>query len=158
MKVKTGIGQDSHRFELNTEKKCKIGGIVFEGTPGLKGNSDSDVVLHAIVNALTGIHGKIVLGPMTDEMCRKGIVDSEHYVFKALEFLDGYSISNVSISIECLLPKIFPKVIELKNNISRILAISSSDVAITATTGEGLTDFGKGLGVQAFVCITAIKE
>ena len=158
MKIKTGIGQDSHSFDLENDKVCKIAGITFEDSKGLKGNSDSDVVLHAIVNALTGIHGKIVLGPITDKMCKAGETDSERYVQKALEFMNGFQISNISISIECLKPKIIPKVEAMKEKIARIVDISVDDVSITATTGEGLTDFGKGLGIQAFVSITATKE
>lgn len=157
MKVKTGIGQDSHRFDEEAGKPCMIGGIEFEDSNGLKGNSDSDVVLHAIVNALTGIHGTVVLGPVTDQMCKAGITDSEKYIDTAMEYMKGYDISNISISIECLRPKIVPKIDQIKQNIARILKIDATDVAITATTGEGLTDFGKGLGVQAFVAITAIQ-
>ena len=157
MKIKTGIGQDSHRFDSEKGKQCVIGGLPFDDVPGLSGNSDADPVLHAICNALTGIHGKIVLGPITDTMCKEGITDSEKYVVEAMKYLQGFKISHVSISIECLKPKIVPKVEEMRRNISRILWINHDDVTITATTGEGLTDFGKGLGVQAFVVITAVK-
>lgn len=157
MKIKTGIGQDSHRFIDNQEKKCILGGIVFDDTPALQGNSDSDVILHAIVNALTGIHGEIILGKVTDQMCKDGIIDSEKYILKSLEHMNGFTISNVSISVECLRPKISPKSDAIRENIARILNIDMEDISITATTGEGLTDFGKGLGVQAFVVITATK-
>jgi 2-C-methyl-D-erythritol 2,4-cyclodiphosphate synthase len=42
--------------------------------------------------------------------------------------------------------------------VAKLLGVTVADVAITATTGEGLTDFGKGLGVQAFAVLTAEKE
>ena len=35
-----------------------------------------------------------------------------------------------------------------------LLGILPGQVGITATTGEGLTDFGKGLGVSVFCIIT----
>jgi 2-C-methyl-D-erythritol 2,4-cyclodiphosphate synthase len=42
--------------------------------------------------------------------------------------------------------------------VADLLGLAPEDVGITATTGEGLTDFGKGLGVQAFACASAMKS
>ena len=42
----------------------------------------------------------------------------------------------------------------MRNNIARILNITPSQVGITATTGEGLTEFGKGNGISTFSIIT----
>ena len=41
MNIKTGIGQDSHRFEKNKEKPLILAGIKFEHPFGLEGNSDA---------------------------------------------------------------------------------------------------------------------
>ena len=38
MNIKTGIGQDSHRFEKNKEKPLILAGIKFEHPFGLEGN------------------------------------------------------------------------------------------------------------------------
>jgi len=158
MKIKTGIGQDSHRFEeTQTGKKCVIGGIVFNNIPALAGNSDADVVLHAICNAISGVTGVNILGKVTDVMCQSGITDSSEYVKEALKYLGDFNISNISISIECLKPKISPRIDEMKIAIAELLKIDTLDIGITATTGEGLTDFGRGLGIQAFVIITVFK-
>jgi 2-C-methyl-D-erythritol 2,4-cyclodiphosphate synthase len=46
---------------------------------------------------------------------------------------------------------------QMRESISALLEIPLDSVAITATTGEGLTDFGKGLGIQCFVILTAQK-
>ena len=59
MKIKTGIGQDSHRFENQKGKPLMLGGIKFTHTFGLKGNSDADVVFHSITNSISSITGKI---------------------------------------------------------------------------------------------------
>ncbi len=159
MKIKSAIGQDSHQFETEKScKKCIIGGIVFDQLPALSGNSDADVVLHAITNAISGITGNNILGKKADEMCQAGITDSTAYLAEALKDFKAYKISNISISIECKRPKISPVIPEMKGNIARLLSIEAEDVGITATTGEGLTDFGRGLGVQAFVILTAIKK
>ncbi len=152
--MKVAIGQDSHRIDFeNKEKKFILGGVEFNVEYSLNGNSDADVVLHAITNAVSGITCKNILGKVSDEMCQNGITDSEEYLKEALKYLNE-KIVHVSISIECKMPKITPKVEEMRKNIARILNISENSVGITATTGEGLTEFGKGNGVAAFACIT----
>ena len=83
--MKVSIGQDSHRIdEQNKEKKLMLGGIEFEEEYSLLGNSDADVVLHAITNAVSGITGKNILGKVSDEMCQRGIKDSKEYLKEAL--------------------------------------------------------------------------
>ncbi len=159
MKIKTGIGQDSHQFETEkTNKKCIIGGVVFDDVPALLGNSDADVVLHAITNAVSGITGQNILGEIADNMCSNGITNSIEYLKESLQYLNDFQISNVSISIECKRPKISPKISEMKNKIAEILFINKEDVGITATTGEGLTSFGQGKGIQTFAVITVVKN
>lgn len=120
----------------------------------MEANSDGDVVLHAITNAISGVTCQNILGKISDEMCLKqGILDSEAYVKEALKYLNG-RIVHLSISIECKVPKISPKIEEMKKKIARILQIGENSVGITATSGEGLTECGKGKGISVFACIT----
>lgn len=152
--MKVAIGQDSHRFDFESKNKNLIlGGVEFEGETPLLGNSDADVVLHAITNAISGITCTNILGKIADDMCKSGITDSEEYVKEALKYLNE-KIVHLSISIECKTPKITPKIPPMRKNISRILDIPESSIGITATTGEGLTEFGKGNGISVFACIT----
>lgn len=152
--MKVAIGQDSHRFDFDDkDKKLILGGIIFEGATPLSGNSDADVVLHSITNAISGITCKNILGKIADDMCKSGITDSEEYLKEALKYLNE-KIIHLSISIECKTPKISPKIEEMRKNIARILNISENSVGITATTGEGLTEFGKGNGISVFSVIT----
>ncbi|PYG87977.1 2-C-methyl-D-erythritol 2,4-cyclodiphosphate synthase [Ruminiclostridium sufflavum DSM 19573] len=156
--MKVGIGQDSHRFDFgNTHKKFVLGGVVFDGVTPLDGNSDADVVLHALANAVSGVTGVNILGEIADKMCLKdGITDSSLYVVEALKYLENLKIVHVSITIECSYPKISPKISEMQKVISRLLSLPENSVGITATTGEGLTAFGQGKGIQSFCCVTAL--
>ena len=152
--MKVAIGQDSHRFDFESKtRKLILGGIIFEDSTPLAGNSDADVILHSITNAVSGITCKNILGKIADDMCKSGITDSEEYLKEALKYLNE-KIVHLSISIECKTPKISPKIEEMRNNIARILNITPSQVGITATTGEGLTEFGKGNGISCFSIIT----
>jgi 2-C-methyl-D-erythritol 2,4-cyclodiphosphate synthase len=158
--IKTGLGQDSHRIqEPAGGKPLMLGGIRFEEAFSLEGNSDSDVILHAITNAVSGITGKPILGPVADALCKAGMTDSVAYLRLGLTDLAslGYRLTHVSVSVECARPKILPKLAELRTSLAVLLGFTVADVGITATSGEGLTDFGKGLGVQALAVVTAQK-
>lgn len=154
--MKIGIGQDSHRFDFNNKsKKLKLGGVIIEGHAPLVGNSDADVILHSITNAVSGTTSVNILGPIADKLCLdKGITDSKVYLEEALKHLHHLKPIHLSISIECSTPKINPLIDDIRKNISQLLDIPETSIGITATTGEGLTDFGKGLGIQVFSIIT----
>ncbi|MCU0609183.1 MAG: 2-C-methyl-D-erythritol 2,4-cyclodiphosphate synthase [Chitinispirillaceae bacterium] len=152
----SAIGQDSHRFELEeSAKPLVLGGVVIPGCPGLSGNSDADVVLHAVTNAVSGIHGIPVIGKIADELCQKGIRDSGVYLAKALGFLKGHRLIHLSISIEAKRPHLSEHFQGMRVSIARLCGLSVDDVAITATTGENLTAFGRGEGIQVLVIASA---
>ena len=156
MIVRTGIGQDSHRFlPAESTKPCVIAGLIMEDAPGLNANSDGDIVFHAICNAISSLTGVIILGAIADDLCLKdGITDSEVYLIEAMKTLEKQKITHVAITIEAKKPKIRPRIPEMRENIARVMKLDVSQVGITATSGEGLTDFGCGEGVQAFAIIT----
>ena len=61
--MKVAIGQDSHRIDYtHTDKKLLLGGVEFEEDFSIVANSDGDVVLHAITNAISGITCKNIIG------------------------------------------------------------------------------------------------
>ncbi len=154
MRIKTGIGQDSHAFETQGEKPLILGGIIFDHSQGLKGNSDADVILHSLTNAISSITTKNILGAKADELCQSGITDSREYLKLALNDLGNWKIEHVAISIECLVPKISPQIQVMRSNIANLLNTDINNIGITATTGEGLTAFGKGEGIQVLSIIT----
>ncbi len=152
--MKVAIGQDSHKIDLeNPDKKLLLGGVEFEENYSLLGNSDADVVLHAITNAVSGITCQNILGKVADDLCQKGIPNSEVYLKEALKYLNE-KIMHLSLSIECKKPKITPKIEEMRANLARILNLEPTSIGITATSGEGLTECGKGNGISVFACIT----
>ncbi len=154
------IGQDSHRFgEPCGNTFIKLGGIDIPFDKPIEANSDGDVVYHAITNAISGFTGVNILGGEADVICLdKGIKDSAVYIDKALEYLTDGKIIHCSITIECLCPKLKPHIPAMKESIGNILGIPASSVGITATTGEGLTGFGRGEGIQVFCILTFTKE
>jgi len=154
------LGQDSHQFEPEgTVKPLVLGGVAIPGCPGLAGNSDADVVLHAITNAVSGLHGVPVLGALSDELClKKGIRDSRVYLGRSLALLTKYRLVHVSVSIEAQRPRLAGHLQAMRESIARICLLTENHVALTATSGEGLTAFGRGEGIQAFAVVSAQTE
>lgn len=158
--VRTGIGQDSHRFlPLESAKPCVIAGLIFEDSPGFNANSDGDVAFHAICNAISSVTGVLVLGAIADDLCLKdGITDSEVYLKEAMKTLGKQKISHIALTLEGKRPKFLKRIQEMRENIARVMDLEISQVGITATSGEGLTDFGCGDGVQCFAIITTYES
>lgn len=157
---KTAIGQDSHRFEPETSaKQLMLGGVEIPGCIGLAGNSDADVILHALTNAVSGISGVNILGEVCDELrLEKGITDSRVYLQMALDTLKNYRITHVSLSVECKRPELASHIHAIKVSVAELLSLSLLDIGLTVTTGEGLTGFGRGEGIQVFALVTAQKN
>lgn len=157
---RTGIGQDSHRFlSADSTKPCMIAGIIFEDVPGLDADSDGDIVYHAICNAITSLSGVPILGGIARDLCRKdGITDSQVYLEQALETLGMQKIVHVALSIEGKRPYFEEKIDQMKKKIASVLKIKPTAVGITATSGDGLTDFGCGDGLQCFCIMTTVDH
>jgi len=160
------IGQDSHRFvqvdddgrPVNPEDNQQLilgGCIISQGRP-LLANSDGDVMLHALTNAVSGITCVNILGETADKLCLDGgIKDSRKYLALALNSLTDQTITHVSFSIECKTPRLAGHIENIRLSIAGILGITPRAVGITVTSGEGLSAFGNGEGIMVFCSVTA---
>ena len=158
--VRVGFGTDSHKFYKISNRPLVLGGVKISNTGGLKANSDGDVILHALFNALSQACGGNSLGYYADPLFERGITDSREYLKIAVEMVDeiGYRISNIGIMIEAKRPRIQIDIVsEMKNVIAHLLNIEVNDIGITFTSGEGLTAFGRGEGILAQAVATLYK-
>jgi len=157
---RTGIGQDSHRFlSSDSSKPCIVSGVIFDGVPGLDADSDGDVVYHAVCNAITSLSGVPILGGIARELCRKdGITDSQVYLEHALQTLHLQKIVHLAITIEGKRPYFEDRIDAMRKNMARVLSIRPQQVGITATSGDGLTDFGCGDGLMCFCILTTVES
>lgn len=162
---RSSIGQDSHRFvdRLNRPatadeqvRPLMLGGVAISGAVGLSGNSDADVVLHALINAVSGLTAVNILGAVSDKLClEQGITDSRAYLEKALEYLGEWQLCHLSFTYEGKRPHLANWIEPIRSRIAELTGLLPEQVALTATTGEGLTDFGRGEGAQVFCILTA---
>lgn len=159
-----GIGQDSHEFSdsssLSAANALTLAGITVPDLPKLKANSDGDVILHAIFNAISQAIGDKSLGFYADPMCEKGVKDSKKYLETILKkaHQQGCKINSLGLMIEALKPKIDPLVPKFKKSLSQILNLDPRRIGITATSGENLTSFGRGVGIQCFAIVSLLQE
>lgn len=144
-----GLGQDSHALS-GTDKPLILGGVRLDEKGGFDGNSDADVIIHSICNALSSAIGGDSLGTWSDKMFEeKNVTDSTKY----LEFIfdkikqNDFSVENISISVEMSKPRLSKDQIEkIKENIAKLIVVNVDRVGFTLTTGDGLTEFGRGKG------------
>ena len=157
-----GFWVDLHRFQTGpSEKKLMLGGVLVPNHAGVDSHSDGDVILHALFNALSSAIGEKSIGQFfldTDEK-NKG-KDSKEFIAAILDRVrkQGYTIGNVVFSLECKTPKISHLEKEIKQKVSALLDVDPSCVAVHATSGEGLTSFGKGEGIYCQAVVLLYKK
>lgn len=156
---RVGIGLDSHKF-TDKPKELVLGGVVIPDERGLDANSDGDVILHSLFNALSSAVGGKSLGFYADPLCNKGIKNSAVYLKIVLGMLKekGFKINNIGIMIEAKKPRLDEYEELIKEGIGELCNIDSSKIGITATSGEELTAFGKGEGIQVFSIVSLRRE
>lgn len=155
----SAIGQDSHRFEpVGSEKPLLLGGVAVPGERGLLGNSDADVILHAVCNAISGLSGQTVLGAVTDRMCLdEGVTDSREYIKCALATLGSIRLVHISISVEARRPRLANYTKAIRESVATLVELTPEQVGLTATSGEGLTGPGRGEGIAVLVLASASR-
>lgn len=147
---KIGYGEDIHRLVPN--RKLILGGVDIPFELGLDGHSDADVVYHALSDALLSALALGDIGlyfsPSDDKFLN---LDSSIIVKECYEKVKsrGYMVSNLTIFIVCERPKLRRFIDDMRNNISRLLAIDIECVGISAGTNEGMGDIGQGKAIKA---------
>ena len=153
-----GHGYDVHKLEEG--RKFVIGGIEIEHHKGAVGHSDADVVVHVICDALLGALSLGDIGkhfPDTDDKY-KGI-DSKILLQKVMKLVqeEKYQISNVDVTILLQKPKLRNYIDSMRDTLSNIMEINTSQISVKATTTEGLGFVGREEGVAAH-CVCILKQ
>ena len=148
--MRAGIGYDCH--PLAPGRKLVLGGVTIPFDKGLSGYSDADAAVHAIIDALCGAADLGDIGtnfPSTDPRYK----DISSLVLLAkigeLVYKKGFTIANIDVTIVAQSPRLSPFFAEMKKQISRSLNIKPSQVAVKATTTDGVGSIGRGEGIAA---------
>jgi 2-C-methyl-D-erythritol 4-phosphate cytidylyltransferase/2-C-methyl-D-erythritol 2,4-cyclodiphosphate synthase len=154
--LRVGIGFDVHR--VSADRPLVLGGVEFEGEPGLAGHSDADVVLHAAMDALLGAAGLGDIGALfpPDDPQFSGADSRKLAVDVARRLRDsGYEVVNLDLTLLAERPRIRERVETMRESIGRCLDVDPSRVGLKATTLERLGALGRheGIGCQAVALI-----
>jgi 2-C-methyl-D-erythritol 2,4-cyclodiphosphate synthase len=145
-----GLGYDSHR--LVEGRRLVIGGVEIPCERGLEGHSDSDVLAHAVIDALLGAAGLGDIGehfPDTDERWRDADSIALLEAVVAMVADRGLRIENVDCTVVMEAPKLAPHRPAIRASLARALGLDAARVNVKATTGERMGFVGRGEGVAA---------
>lgn len=158
--IRIGFGYDSHRFEAG--RRLVLGGLEFPGETGLKGHSDADVLIHAVIDAILGAAALGDIGshfPDTDARWRGA--DSAKLLEAVVAEVGsaGWTVGNIDATVICERPKIGPRVPEIRKRLAGLLWPDDAEagfarISVKGKTNERMDDVGAGLGIEVHaVCL-----
>ena len=154
----SGIGFDVHR--LVKGRKLYLGGIKIPFVLGLKGHSDADPVLHALIDSLLGACRLGDIGKLFSDKNKKyKNIRSTILVKKVVKLIKSknFSINNIDINIIAQKPKIKKYSKKMIQTISKLCEINPNEINIKGKTTEKLGLIGKGKAIASEVITSVIK-
>jgi 2-C-methyl-D-erythritol 2,4-cyclodiphosphate synthase len=157
--LRVGNGFDIHAWSTDPDRILVLGGVSFEGSPGLAGHSDADVVAHACTDALLGAAGLGDIGSMfpDDEERWRG-ADSILLLTEAARLVRGagWQPQNVDCTVVLDAPRLAPAREAMQQCLSEAVG---APVTVKGKRTEGIGALGRGEGVVAWaVALVARSE
>ena len=149
---RVGIGYDIHR--LVEGRKLILGGVEIPFDKGLMGHSDSDVLTHAICDALLGASALGDIGThFPDSDPQFAGASSLDLLGRVVELVgeSGFRIANIDSVILAERPRLAPYIQTMREQLAAVLNIEVSHISVKAKTGEGLESVGRGEAMVAQV-------
>ena len=153
-----GIGFDIHRLEKGL--KLYLGGIKIPYHSGLKGHSDGDVILHALIDGILGACKSKDIGTLFSNTNKKyKNIRSPKMLNKVLRLINqkGYSINNIDINVITERPRIDKYRNKIINSISKLCNIDKNKINIKGKTTEKLGLIGKEKAIAAEAITSVYK-
>ncbi|MFT7465460.1 MAG: 2-C-methyl-D-erythritol 2,4-cyclodiphosphate synthase [Pseudohongiellaceae bacterium] len=148
--LSVGISMDSHR--LIDGGPLILGGLSIPFEKTLKGHSDGDCLLHAIMDAVLSAADLPDLGtlfPDTAEENRgRSSVDMAAEVARRISVV-GARILSIDSVVVCEQPRIAPLRDEMRDAIAGVFDLTRSRVNVKGKTAEGMGPIGRGEGIEA---------
>jgi 2-C-methyl-D-erythritol 2,4-cyclodiphosphate synthase len=158
LKIKVGIGFDIHPLEEG--RKLILGGVEIPYKKGLKGHSDGDVIVHAIIDAILGALGEKSIGelfPDSDERYRN--IDSTILLSEVAEIMNekNMKVMNIDCVVIAQEPRLFSYIPLMRSKLSSVLGMKGELLNIKAKTHEGIGELGRGEAISCY-SIVMLKE
>ncbi len=145
-----GMGYDAHR--LVEGRPLVLGGITIPHPKGLKGHSDADVAVHALIDALLGAAALGDIGQhFPDTNPEYAGISSLELLSRTVRLLREVNLAphNVDITIAAQSPKLAPHAPAMRQALANALKIPMERVSVKATTTEHMGFEGSGEGISA---------
>jgi 2-C-methyl-D-erythritol 2,4-cyclodiphosphate synthase len=151
---RVGLGFDVH--PRGEGRPLSLGGVRFDGEPGLAGHSDGDVVCHAVASALLGA---ATLGDLGDHF------PDDDPAFQGIAGLDllgrvvamlaekGLAPAQLDLTVVADRPRIADRRDEMRKTLAGKLSLGIENVSVKATRPEGLGLVGDGAGCLAVATV-----
>ncbi len=152
---RSGIGYDAHR--LVPERKLILGGVHVPHNYGLKGHSDGDVLIHAVIDSILGAAALGDIGthfPSSDPELRGVSSISLLGRTKKMVAVEGWEVVFLDATILAEKPRLTPYFDRMKSRISKVLNLGSSDINVKSTTTDGLGFIGEEEGIASMAICT----
>ena len=153
-----GIGFDVHRLIKN--KRLFLGGIKIPFHSGLKGHSDGDVILHAIIDSILGAMKKKDIGTyFPDNQKRYKNIRSPKMLGPIVSDLykKNFLINNLDINLICEQPKVSKYRNKIINSISSLMKLEKDRINLKGKTAEKLGLIGKEKAIACEVIVSVTK-
>ena len=152
-----GIGFDIHK--LIRGKSLYLGGTKIPYHSGLKGHSDGDVILHAIIDAILGSTRKKDIGTFFPNTKKFKSIRSPKMLKPIIDNLDksNFSINNLDINLICEQPKVSKYRKKIINSISGLIGLNKDLINLKGKTVEKLGLIGKEKAIACEVIISITK-
>ena len=156
--LRIGHGYDVHR--LVEGRRLILGGVDIPWEKGLLGHSDADVLVHAIMDALTGAARLGDIGKLFPD------TDPAYAGISSIKLLrevgrllgeKGFEVVNIDATLLAQAPKVGPYRPRMAANVAEALGIDPEQVNSKATTEEGLGFTGDGSGMAAHAVVLLEK-
>ena len=158
LKTYYGIGFDIHKLIKN--KKLFLGGIKIPFHSGLKGHSDGDVILHAIIDAILGATRRRDIGTYFPNTKKFMNIRSPKMLKPILENLykSNFSINNLDINLICERPKVSKYRNRIINSLSKLINLDKDQINLKGKTVEKLGLIGKEKAIACEAIVSIFKN
>ena len=157
--MRIGYGYDVHR--LKPGRRCVLCGVEIPCDFGPDGNSDADVPVHALMDALLGAVALGDIGkhfPDTDEKWKDAnSIDMLKTVYSIVKS-KGYELGNADITIVAEQPRLSPYIERMRSVIADAIGVDIMDISVKATTEEKLGFTGDGTGIASSAVVLLNKK
>ena len=157
--IRIGNGYDVHAFTEGSY--ITLGGVKIEHNKAFLAHSDGDVLIHALIDALTGALALGDIGqffPDNDPKYKN--IDSRILLKEVYSIIlkEEYKLVNCDCTIVAQNPKMASHINHMRENLAVDLKTQLKNISVKATTTEKLGFTGKEQGIAVYAVVLLEKD